>query len=73
VKIDDLARRMIRLSGLTPDVDIAIRYTGLRPGEKLYEELWAEGEQPQPRQSRHPGRAAPAPSTRLRWRRAPSA
>jgi FlaA1/EpsC-like NDP-sugar epimerase len=48
VKIDDLAHRMIRLSGLTPNVDIAIRYTGLRPGEKMYEELWAEGEQPQP-------------------------
>jgi len=46
VKIDDLARQMIRLSGLTPDVDIAIEYTGLRPGEKLYEELWAAGEKP---------------------------
>jgi len=48
VKIDDLARQMIRLSGLMPDVDIAIRYTGLRPGEKLYEELWAAGEEPTP-------------------------
>ncbi|MDX2475704.1 MAG: nucleoside-diphosphate sugar epimerase/dehydratase, partial [Candidatus Krumholzibacteria bacterium] len=46
VKIDELARQMIRLSGLTPDVDIKLVYTGLRPGEKLYEELWAEGEEP---------------------------
>jgi FlaA1/EpsC-like NDP-sugar epimerase len=39
VKIDDLARDIIRLSGYIPDVDMKIEYTGLRPGEKLYEEL----------------------------------
>lgn len=43
VKIDTLARNLIKLSGLKPDVDIQVEYTGLRPGEKLYEEkLMAE-------------------------------
>ncbi|MBV8051600.1 MAG: polysaccharide biosynthesis protein, partial [Acidobacteriaceae bacterium] len=44
VKIVDLARRMISLSGLEPDKDIQIKFTGLRPGEKLFEEIRLEGE-----------------------------
>ena len=44
VKIDDLARRMIYLAGFKPDVDIKIEYSGLRPGEKLYEEVLSNNE-----------------------------
>ncbi|MCI5938151.1 MAG: polysaccharide biosynthesis protein [Eubacterium sp.] len=44
VRIDDLARKLIKLSGYTPNVDIAIEYTGLRPGEKLYEEMLMDEE-----------------------------
>ncbi len=44
VRVVDLARNMIRLSGLEPDRDIEIVYSGLRPGEKLFEELMLEGE-----------------------------
>ena len=44
VKIDTLARRMITLAGFVPDKDIAVEYTGLRPGEKLYEEVLSDHE-----------------------------
>ncbi|MCB0695782.1 MAG: polysaccharide biosynthesis protein [Chitinophagaceae bacterium] len=48
VKIVDLARRIIKLAGKEPDVDIKIEYTGLRPGEKLYEELLSDSENVMP-------------------------
>ena len=48
VKIDSLARRMIELSGLVVDKDIKIEYTGLRPGEKLYEEVLSNVENTEP-------------------------
>ena len=44
VKIDDLARRMIQLAGFRPDIDIKVVYSGLRPGEKLYEEVLSNSE-----------------------------
>jgi FlaA1/EpsC-like NDP-sugar epimerase len=52
IKIADLARKMILLSGFIPDQDIKIEFTGLRPGEKLYEELLTSGEKIQP--THHP-------------------
>jgi FlaA1/EpsC-like NDP-sugar epimerase len=39
IRVDDLARKMIRMRGLRPEIDIPIVYTGVRPGEKLHEEL----------------------------------
>jgi FlaA1/EpsC-like NDP-sugar epimerase len=52
---------MIRLAGLTPDRDVEIRFTGLRPGEKLHEELFHGKEPPAP--TGHPGLMMAAPRT----------
>ena len=61
MKIDTLARNMIKLSGLKPDEDIKIEYTGLRPGEKLYEEklMAEEGMQTTPNKLIHIGHPLP--------------
>lgn len=61
VKIDELARNLIKLSGLRPDVDIPVVYTGLRPGEKLYEEklMAEEGLQKTPNELIHIGNPVP--------------
>ena len=61
VKIVDLARQMIRLAGLRPENDVEIRFTGLRPGEKLYEELFHGKEPPIP--TGYPGLLMASPRT----------
>ena len=65
VHIVDLARDLIKLSGLEPDVDIPISFTGVRPGEKLFEEIGFDAEKMD--KTRHPkiftGRLQPAPFT----------
>ena len=61
VRIVELARQMIRLAGLRPDKDVQISFTGLRPGEKLFEELFHGHEPPLP--TGHPGLMIAAPRT----------
>ncbi len=61
VKIVDLARQMIRLAGLRPEIDVDIRFTGLRPGEKLYEEIFHGQEPPLP--TAYPGLLMATPRT----------
>jgi O-antigen biosynthesis protein WbqV len=60
VKIRDLAHQMIRLAGLRPEADIRIVYTGLRPGEKLHEELFLSHETPRATEAEGVFRATPA-------------
>jgi O-antigen biosynthesis protein WbqV len=61
VKIVDLARQIIRLAGLLPEKDVEIRFTGLRPGEKLHEELFHGHEPPVP--TGYPGLLMATPRT----------
>jgi FlaA1/EpsC-like NDP-sugar epimerase len=68
VRIQDLARNLIRLSGFVPDDDIEIRFVGLRPGEKLYEELFEVGEETEASEVSHVLRVKSAPFfTDLLW------
>ncbi|HID96581.1 MAG TPA: polysaccharide biosynthesis protein [Thermodesulfobacteriaceae bacterium] len=66
VRIDDLARQMIRLSGFEPGRDIRIEYTGIRPGEKLYEELFYSSEALAP--TRHPKIRLARAHTSVTWK-----
>ena len=62
MKIVDLARQMIRLAGMRPDIDVPIRYTGLRPGEKLCEDLYYEQEPVSPTDAEGVLVVAPVPA-----------
>ncbi|HST68707.1 MAG TPA: nucleoside-diphosphate sugar epimerase/dehydratase [Solirubrobacterales bacterium] len=67
VKIVDLAHNMIRLAGYEPEQDIAIEFTQPRPGEKLHEDLFSEGEEVQPTAARRINRAVRAKPIDQEW------
>ncbi len=67
VKIVDLAHNMIRLAGYEPETDIAIEFTGPRPGEKLHEELFDSAEDPQPTAARRINRAVRSTPLDSEW------
>ena len=67
VRIVDLAENMIRLAGFEPETDIAIEFTGPRPGEKIHEELFGEEERPQPTASKRIMRAVRAEPIESAW------
>jgi FlaA1/EpsC-like NDP-sugar epimerase len=67
VKIVDLAHNMIRLAGYEPEKDIAIEFTGPRPGEKLHETLFSEGEEVQPTAARRINRAVRRKALDQEW------
>jgi len=67
VKIVELAHNMIRLAGYEPETDIAIEFTGPRPGEKLHEELFDSAEEPQPTAARRINRAVRSTPLDSEW------
>ena len=67
VRIVDLAQNMIRLSGKEPERDIAIEFVGARPGEKLHEELWGDGEEVVPTRAPEDPCARGAPPIDAAW------
>ena len=67
IRILDLARNMIRLAGFEPDVDVAIEFTGIRPGEKIHEELMSADERAEPTEAPRIQRAVRSAPVDIEW------